>query len=119
MSTAANTIHTEVYKTGLAEFNQVGQLLGHPVAITNQVISQGLAKRLLDYGLKSLEDSGFLPAVQGWAVEIYTLDADEKPSDRAYVVKWVNEKGGYLEVVGIHTQGGWPALDYGLEVCAG
>lgn len=112
-------VHTKVFKTGPAEFSQVGQFLGHSLRITNQVITQAMAKRLLAYGLNALEDSGFMDAVKGWAVEVYTMDADERPSDRVYVVKWINTKGGYLELVGIHTKNGWPNLDYGLEVSAG
>lgn len=87
-----------------------------PLFETDEHISAGLAKRLHRFAVSRLDDFGFAQAAQGWDVEIYTLDGDDKPADRAYTVRFTNEKGGYLEVSGILTRSGWPSLDHGLHV---
>lgn len=109
-------VATAVYKTGAAEFNQVGQLLGYPLTLTDDAISQGLAQRLVRHAEKTLDESGFKQAVADWAVSVSTMDATEQPSQRCHQVTWTNSKGGAISVVGIMTRNGWPTLDYGLTI---
>lgn len=107
---------TEVYMPGPARFDMCGQSLPTHLTLTEEKISAGLAKRLKRYAEKALEDEGFLEAVCGWVVTVGTKDADEKPADRFYWVRWTNPKGASLTVVGILTSHGWPTLDHGMEV---
>lgn len=101
---------------GKARFNQVGQFLGYPLTTTQETISPGLAKRLHAYALQRLDDAGFKNIVEGWAVEVYTMDGDDRPANRSYCVKFKNAKGGAIEVIGILTRNGWPTLDHGYSI---
>ncbi|MEX3984281.1 hypothetical protein AB4Y45_35580 [Paraburkholderia sp. EG287A] len=111
---ASNPITTSVMAPDPARFNQVGQLLATTLHDVNESISQGLAKRLLHYAEERLDASGFRAAVTGWEVEVYTIDGNDVPSERSYCVRWKNAKGGYIEVVGILTNNGWPCVDHGF-----
>ncbi|MDO8416260.1 MAG: hypothetical protein Q7S87_08630 [Agitococcus sp.] len=44
------------------------------------------------------------------------MDANEKPSERSYNVKYTNLAGGYIEVTGILTHNGWPHVAHGLAI---
>lgn len=107
---------TEVYAPGPARFNMCGQSLPTQMHLTEEKISQGLATRLLRYAEKSLDAEGFLEAVAGWEVTIGTDNADERPADRFYWVKWTNPKGASLSITGILTSRGWPHLDHGMQI---
>lgn len=109
-------IQTEVYTRLPTRFNIVGQVTDRPIALTHESISHGLAVRLHNYALKTMDSVGFKEVVKDWKPSVYTLDGDEKPSERSYCVRWTNKNDGYLEVVGILTRNGWPSLDHGLNV---
>lgn len=109
-------ITTTVMKREEARFDMVGKFLGYPLKVMNEVISKGLAERLTKYALKHLDDEGFLTAVNGWNVEVYTLDGDANPAERTYCVRFINVKGGSIEVIGIFTKNGWPFLNHGLAI---
>lgn len=111
-----NSITTEVYGKHPTRFNMVGQSLPTQLFKTDDGISQGLTKRLHKYALETLDSAGFKFAVSGWEVTMYTIDAEERPSDRSYCVRWENLNGGSIEVVGIYTRNGWPFLDHGLAI---
>lgn len=97
-------------------FDITGQGLPASVIDSNEAISVGLAARLHAYACKRLASSGFASAIDGSSVEIYTLNGEEKPSDRSYTVRFSNKCGGYIELIGIATQFGWPQLDFGLAI---
>jgi hypothetical protein len=107
---------TEVYGQHPARFTMTGQVLPTNLFKTEEGITQGLAKRLHKHALETLEASGFKAAVSGWSVTVYTIDASDIPSNRSYCVRWENEQGGSIEVIGILTRKGWPHLDHGLAI---
>lgn len=107
---------TTVMKRGAARFDMVGQFLGYPLKPVNEAISPGLAKRLARYAVHRLTDEGFEPFLKTAEIEVYTLDGDSSPSQRNYVVKFKTPKGGYIELVGIMTRGGWPSIDHGFTI---
>ena len=111
-----NAVKTEVWHRHPARHDMCGRFLGYPLSITDKVISAGLAKRLVQYGLRALDSDGFKDAVSGWEVTVGTNDADSPPSERWYWVSWTNPKGGSLVVEAILTRGGWPHLDGGLKI---
>lgn len=94
----------------------VGQVVSRPIAEVDPDISEGLAKRLVRYATSRLEDFGFSHAVEGWPIEVYTMDADLPPSERYYSVRWNNEKNSGLEICGILTRNGWPFIDHGISI---
>lgn len=96
-------------------FNQVGQRLPSSLHETPEQITAGLAARLRRHAAQRLTDAGFTQAV-AWEAEVYTMDADEKPSERSYTVRFQNDKGGYVELCGILTANGWPNVDHGLAI---
>jgi len=104
---------TTVYQSK-AHFSQTGQRLASSLHEVSEEISAGLAQRLARYAQTRLEDAGFVAL--GERIEVYTLDADEPPANRAYTVRFQHEKGGYLEVSGILTRRGWPSLDHGFAI---
>ncbi len=110
-------IATQVLARMPTRFDMCGQRLSTQLRVTDGEISSGLAKRLLSYAERTLDDEGFLAAVDGWEVTVGTNDAHEKPSDRVYWVTWTNPKGASLSVNGILTSRGWPSLDHGLDIC--
>lgn len=105
---------TTVYQKN-SHFDQVGQRLPCSLHETKEQITAGLAARLRRHANQRLTDTGFTQAA-AWELEVYTMDADEKPADRAYSVRFLNEKGGYVEVVGILTNNGRPVLDHGFAI---
>lgn len=111
-----NSVSTEVMKRGPARFDMVGKLLPFHLERVDECISAGLAVRLVNYALERLDDAGFKSMVKEWGVVVYTMDGDEAPADRYYVVKWQNTSGGLVEVVGIMTRRGWPFLDHGYAI---
>jgi hypothetical protein len=107
---------TAVLQRGPAQFDMTGRCLGYPLKPLDECISAGLARRLLKYAVQRGSEAGFGPLLAVAAPEVYTLDVDDKPSDRSYCVKFKTSQGGYLELVGILTRNGWPSLDHGFEV---
>jgi hypothetical protein len=110
------TVSSTLMTTLPQRFDMAGQRLSQELRVRPGEISAGLVKRLHAYALKSLMDSGFDAAVRGWMVEVYTMQAELPVSERGYTVRFQNEKGGYIEVVGIATSHGWPTLDFGLDI---
>ncbi len=98
-----------------ARHNQVGQRLPDALHATPEQITAGLASRLRRYAEQRLTDAGFTHAA-GWEFAAYTMDADDKTANRAYTVRFQNEKSGYVEVIGILTNKGWPTLDHGFAI---
>lgn len=98
-------------------FNMVGQRLPDSLRDVDEVISPGLVQRLHRYALKNMAEAGF--DVSGWDCEVYTMDGDDRPSDRAYCVEFTNAKGGMIGVQGILTSHGHPCLDHGLHIDQG
>lgn len=109
-------LSTTVMKRGPAQFNMVGQHLGYPLKNMDEAISPGLAQRLARYAVQRMTESGFEPIVKAAEIEVYTLDGDDLPSQRNYVVKFKTPKDGYIELVGIMTSRGWPSLDHGFAI---
>lgn len=108
------SIRSLVMKRGEPRFNMVGQKLPDSLRDLNEVISQGLVQRLHRYALERLVPAGF--AVTEWSCEVSTMDGDELPPDRYYIVTFTNPLGGALGVQGIATSKGWPCLDHGVFV---
>jgi hypothetical protein len=109
------TLKTEVYKRGEANFDMTGRFLGYPLSKTDDSISQGLAKRLQRYATSRLGDCGFSFCAQ-WPCIVGTNEADERPSNRVYWVEFTNADGGQIQLTGILTRSGWPSLDHGFTV---
>ena len=107
-----NTVHTP----HPAQYNMVGQRLTQTLGTTEEAISPGMVDRLHRYALGRMAEAGFGSVIQGWNVEVYTLNGDLPRSERAYTVRWLNAAGGYIEVCGIETNKGWPSLDFGFEI---
>ena len=105
---------TLVFQRGEQRFDMVGKALGTPLTGTDQNISPGLAIRLMRYAVQRMIDNGF--RVEGWACEVSTMDADNRPPERTYCVKFINLKGGGIGIEGIFTTKGWPTLDHGLFI---
>lgn len=93
-----------------------GLYTAHFAQDTGVQISAGLMTRLNSYAQKRMAEAGFGPLLATCRAEVYTLDGDERPSDRCYTVKFITPAGGYIEVCGIHMANGWPSLDMGLEI---
>lgn len=96
--------------------DMTGRALPQQVKTTGKTISKRLTARLYRYALDRLRQSGFQDAVTGWEPEAYTLDADNPVDERTYCVRWVNQAGGYIEVIGIFISDGKPYLDHGLAI---
>lgn len=109
-------LNTEVYAPGPARFDMCGQSLPTQIHLTEEAITPGLATRLLRYAEKALNAEGFLGAVAGWEITVGSDNADERPADRFYWVKWTNPKGASLSITGILTRRGWPSLDHGMQI---
>jgi hypothetical protein len=116
MHNCQSSVATEVLKRGPAQFAGWGEFLGYPLHEVDEVISQGLAQRLVAYAKNRLIEAGFDRLVEGWTLTVYTINGDDRPADRSYCVRWKSEKGGFIEVVGILTRSGWPTLDHGFEI---
>lgn len=122
------SIATEVLQPSPTRFTMYGKALPNDLNTTDEQVSPGLAKRLARYALNRLQDSGFRrvveptsgvvgkPELGHWATLVYTIDGDDRPSERSYCVRFTNREGGYIEVVGILTSRGWPSLDHGLFI---
>jgi hypothetical protein len=93
----------------------VGQKLTTTLHAVDEV-SQGLAHRLAVFATRRMAEAGFTALTAVSKLEVYTTDGDEPPAHRHYCVRWQNEKGGYIEVVGILTRSGWPSLDHGFAI---
>lgn len=110
MTTGETT--NSVFGTGEPRFDMVGRKLPNYIFDTNEKIRPGLVARLHSYALRKLARSGF--EVEEWTCEVYTMDADRKPSERVYTVEFRNECSGMIGVQGIYTANGYPILDHGL-----
>jgi hypothetical protein len=97
-------------------FDMTGKRLATTLRTLPGSISAGLATRLHRYAVSRLKEAGFAVMVEGWEVEVYTLDGEDLPADRSYCVKFENTSGGYIEVVGILTDKGWPNVGHGFEI---
>lgn len=117
MQRATNTaVQTEVLKAHPTEFDITGQRLSISMFTAEESISTGLANRLVRYATGEMAESGFAEMAKNWKILVYTVDGDRKPADRSYCVRWTNEKGGYIEVIGILTSKGWPSLSHGFDI---
>lgn len=106
-----------VMKRAPARFTMTGQKLPYDlIEQPDQRISPGLVARLQRYAIERLAQSGF--KVDGCKCEVSTMDGDLPPSERYYVVNFVNEAGGGIGVQGIGTAHGHPQLDHGLCINA-
>lgn len=79
-------------------------------------ISPVLSARLYRYAVDSLKKKGFDAVVSEWSSEIYSVEDHVSMTDAVYCVRWVNPKGGFIEVSGIHVTRGMPLSDYGLAI---
>lgn len=111
----AMQVTSEVFREGQPHFNWTQYRTNWPILRTDETISHGLMHRLAKYALKRLDEAGFKAAIEGWECNVYTLDGNDRPSDRVYQVRFMNSKGGFLEVDRIHTSKGWPFLDHGIS----
>lgn len=109
-------VTTTVMQTGPAHFNQVGQFQYYPLTDTTESISAGLTQRLLKYAARRFADAGLAAAIAETQAEVYTTDADLRPSQRQYGVKFRHPQGGYVELTCILTRAGWPVLDHGFQI---
>lgn len=107
-------IKTTVYQS-VSRFDMAGQKLPSSLHEIPEQITPGLAARLLRYATQRLNSAGFYEPV-GWEPSVYSVDADRKPADRSYCVRFQNETGGFIELAGILTRSGWPCLDHGFYV---
>lgn len=83
---------------------------------TEECISDGLAARLHRYALARMDEAGFGTTVKEWATEVTTIDGNDAPANRSYCVQFENANGGYIALVGILTNKGWPTLGHGFEI---
>lgn len=111
----AMQIQTEVLREGQSFYNWTQGKTQWPIHMTEEQVTPGLALRLVRYALICLDDSGFKAAIEGWKCTVITLDGNERPADREYHVRFMNTKGGYVEVNRILTRKGWPFLDHGIS----
>jgi len=102
--------------SGAAHFDQCGQFLHYPLHDTDEEISPGLAKRLVDYATKRANERGLFTMVKDWELEVYTTDGKDKPADRNYNVRWKNPQDTEIELCRIMTRDGWPFLDHGFTM---
>ncbi len=109
-------LSTQVWEKGPAQFNMVGQKLPTQLHLTAEHISVGLAVRLHRYAERELIEQGFGALTKDATVSVYSIDAEDRPADRSYCVRWHTPKGGYVEMVGILTKAGWPSLNHGLDI---
>lgn len=110
-------ITSTIYKTEPTQFTMTGQRLDNTLTTQPTLISAGLVKRLHRYALGSMAEVGFDAVIQGWNVNVYTMDADEKVTDRYYSVRFINPQQGYIQVSGIMLNAqGWPTLDHGFDI---
>ena len=106
-------ITTSVMRLNPPRFDMTGQKLRDTLAVMDDaIISPGLVKRLHQYALKRAIEAGF--DVSGWPCEIYTMNGDERASDRYYTIEFTNSKGGKIGVQGVGTNHGHPVSDHGL-----
>lgn len=106
-------VETTVFIRGSAHHNMCGEFLGYPLKPCGEIITKGLAKRLITYASKDLKSEGLWPGDVVTA-EVETCDGDEKPANRSYCVRFRTRKGGAIGIEGILTKRGWPLLDHGL-----
>jgi hypothetical protein len=106
----------QVWEKGPAQFTSWGTALPTPLHLTAENISSGLAARLHRYAERELIEHGFGPLVKDAKVIVYTIDAEDKPADRSYCVRWHTPQGGYVELIGILTKAGWPSLNHGFDI---
>jgi hypothetical protein len=102
------TIHTIIFRK-VEEFNWLQNKTQYFLFPTEKTIGQGKAKRLLNYAIKRMKDSGF-PTTE--KIEISTT-----ANEGYYHVAFENDKGGSISVQGIMLgAGGWPCLDHGFSI---
>ena len=89
----------------------IGQRNSTTLSVVEGSISQGMVQRLINYAQKEAKSVGFEDFTLDAQITVYNIDEDS-----VYTVRWQNKKGGYLELRGIHTNKGWPTLDYGFNV---
>lgn len=107
------TIST-VYQRKEPRFNMAGQFLSYPLEQTDETVSEGLKVRLARYAETRLKDIGLFP-VSVEQCEVSTMDAGDKPADRAYNVSFTTPQGASIVICNILTKSGWPFLDHGIS----
>lgn len=111
----AMQVQSEIFREGEPRFNWTQYRTQRDIHKTDELISHGLMQRLANYAVKRLDEAGFKPTIEGWECTVYTMDGNESPADRVYQVRFMNSKGGYLEVDRILTRRGWPFIDHGIS----
>lgn len=111
-----STVTSTLMATMPTEFSMTGQRLSRRLEAREGKISAGLVKRLHAYAIKCLADDGFDTVVRGWAVDVYTMEANLPVAEREYCVRFINLSGGYIELSGILNNHGWPFLNHGLNI---
>ena len=107
-------ITNTVYRQGETRFDMVGRSLGAPLHLTDQKISEGMLERLRKYANTRLTDLGLSKILVTWGCEVSTMDGDDTPSSRSYIVSWTSPEGAEIGVHGILTRKGYPFLDHGV-----
>jgi hypothetical protein len=102
------TIELNTYTAGESRFDMCGQSLPTFLHKVENTIPNGLAIRLKNYASKRLREYGF---------PVYSRCVVDKTDDGFYSVNFVNESKGNIGIVGIVIgRGGWPTLDYGVDI---
>ncbi|AHD09503.1 hypothetical protein [Phaeobacter gallaeciensis] len=110
-------ITTTVFNVETRGYNWIKNAYNKHLVETSEQITAGLAKRLVRFAQRQIEESGFSALVDDkirWSVE--TTDAHLKPSDRIYHVTLHRPEGGELILNGIMTDHGHPFLHHGFSV---
>lgn len=109
-------LETQVWETQPTRFNMCGKRLQPDLRQVDECISKGLSERLHRYAERELREQGFGALAVDAKVIVYTIDAEDRPADRSYCVRWHTPQGGYVELTGILTKAGWPTLDHGFDI---
>ena len=110
-------IQTEVLGKRPVQFNMVGQSLPRQLYETDERISNRIVNRLYPYATKRLKEEGFGEICSKWKPSIYTIEWECTVENRSYCVRWTNDKGGYIELVGILiNKWGTPQVDHNFEI---
>jgi len=85
----------------------------------NKPIAKRIVKRLFSYAKGQMENCGF-PISLFNSCEIYTLDGEQKVTDRWYTVRFMNSSGYGLELSGILINENFtPIVNHGIEFTTG
>ena len=107
-------METVVYSQGpYREF--AGKSIGRILSVTDEKISEGLAKRLVSYADKRFIESGLSFCLE-WDCVVETLDASVPVGQRTYHVMRKSSEGTEISLVEIHCRSGWPFVDHRFEI---